>query len=146
VGRRKKLALQIWRRKESELRSWLGNIRELQNVIERAVILSQWPTLNVPVAELTPDANAALLPPKVAGVRSTIRRPVRSILTDVDRNQIIQALNETGGLVGGPNGAASRLGLKRTTFITRMKKLGIVPDGTSNSREANAAISNDGDS
>jgi DNA-binding NtrC family response regulator len=68
--------------------SWLGNIRELQNVIERAVILSQWSTLNVPVAELTPDANAALLPPKVAGVRSTIRRPVRSILTDVDRNQI----------------------------------------------------------
>ena len=125
--------------------SWPGNIRELQNVIERAVILSQGSTLNVPVGELTPDANAAL-PARGAGVRSTIRRPVRSILTDVDRDQIIQALNETGGLVGGPNGAASRLGLKRTTFITRMKKLGILPDEMSKSREASVTMSEDGDS
>ena len=125
--------------------SWPGNIRELQNVIERAVILSQGSTLNVPVGELTPDANAAL-PARGRGVRSTIRRPVRSILTDVDRDQIIQALNETGGLVGGPNGAASRLGLKRTTFITRMKKLGILPDEMSKSREASVTMSEDGDS
>ncbi|MEG9439015.1 sigma 54-interacting transcriptional regulator [Edaphobacter sp. HDX4] len=124
--------------------SWPGNIRELQNVIERAVILSQGSTLNVPVGELTPDAHAAL-PAKGAGVRSTIRRPVRSILTDVDRDQIIQALNETGGLVGGPNGAASRLGLKRTTFITRMKKLGILPDGTLKSPGASVTTSEDDD-
>jgi transcriptional regulator with GAF, ATPase, and Fis domain len=50
---------------------------------------------------------------------------VRSILAEVDRNQIIRALKETDGRIGGPNGAANRLGLKRTTFITRMKKLGI---------------------
>jgi hypothetical protein len=53
---------------------------------------------------------------------------VKSILRDVDREQIIQVLKETDGRVGGPYGAASRLGLKRTTFITRMKTLGIDPN------------------
>ena len=51
---------------------------------------------------------------------------MRSILSDVDRDQIIQALKDADGRIGGPHGAANRLGLKRTTFITRMKKLGIV--------------------
>jgi formate hydrogenlyase transcriptional activator len=125
--------------------SWPGNIRELQNVIERAVILSHGSTLYVPVAELPTDAHAAP-PAEGARVRSTTRRPVRSILTDVDRDQIIQALNETGGLIGGPNGAASRLGLKRTTLITRMKKLGIIFDGTSQSHEVSASTSEGGDS
>jgi transcriptional regulator with GAF, ATPase, and Fis domain len=127
--------------------SWPGNIRELQNVIERAVILSHGSALNVPVAELATDVSAA--PPArgaLASVSSAIRRPpVRSIVTDVDRDQIIQALNETRGLIGGPNGAASRLGLKRTTFITRMKKLGILRDGTSKSGEASVTTSQDGD-
>jgi DNA-binding NtrC family response regulator len=104
--------------------AWPGNIRELQNVIERAVILSPGPTLAVHLAEMErhpikePVGEAA--PPQ-----STRRRPVRSILADVDREQIIRALKEADGRVGGPNGAASRLRLKRTTFITRMKKLGI---------------------
>jgi hypothetical protein len=53
---------------------------------------------------------------------------VRSILADVDRSEIIRALEEAGGRIGGPSGAAARLGLKRTTFITRMKKLDINPD------------------
>jgi transcriptional regulator with GAF, ATPase, and Fis domain len=57
--------------------------------------------------------------------------PVRSILTEVDANQIIQALRQTGGRIGGSNGAAALLGLKRTTFITRMKKLGIDPQTVS---------------
>ena len=52
----------------------------------------------------------------------------QDILTEVDRDQIIRVLKETDGRIGGPNGAASRLGLKRTTFITRMNKLGIVPN------------------
>lgn len=105
---------------------WPGNIRELQNVIERAVILSSGPTLKVPVAELQP--RTAPVPARDdASARSTRRTPVRSILTDVDRNQLIRALKEADGRIGGPNGAASRLGLKRTTFITRMKKLGIDP-------------------
>jgi formate hydrogenlyase transcriptional activator len=109
---------------------WPGNIRELQNVIERAVILSPGPKLNVPVADLQlhttlPRANGK------AEAGPTRRRPIRSILTEVDRNQIIRALEEAGGRVGGPYGAAARLGLKRTTFITRMNKLSINPDGMS---------------
>ena len=103
--------------------SWPGNIRELQNVIERAVILSSGPTLKVPVAELQPRT-MTVPASEDASSRSTRRRPVRSILAEVDRNEIIQALKEADGRVGGANGAASRLGLKRTTFITRMKKLG----------------------
>jgi formate hydrogenlyase transcriptional activator len=104
--------------------AWPGNIRELQNVIERAVILSSGPSLKVPVAEL----NSGPIPASAySSSRSTRRRPVRSILAEVDRNQIIQALQEAGGRVGGRDGAAARLGLKRTTFITRMKKLGIDP-------------------
>jgi formate hydrogenlyase transcriptional activator len=109
---------------------WPGNIRELQNVIERAVILSPGPKLNVPVAELQLHA----IPLRASGnaeARPTRRKPIRSILTEVDRNQIIRALKEAGGRVGGPDGAAARLGLKRTTFITRMNKLGIDPNGMS---------------
>src|SRR5260370_3392176 len=109
---------------------WPGNIRELQNVIERAVILSSGPTLKVPVAEIHPHTIPA--PPyEDVSARSPRRRPVRSILAEVDRNQIIRALKEAGRRVVGPNGAANRLGLKRTTFITRMKKLGIDPNAVS---------------
>jgi len=126
--------------------SWPGNIRELQNVIERAVILSDGPALVVPLAEMdrhttpqlsredasaTAPAIAPAIAPVIAPVRSARRQPVRSILTDVDRVQIIRALKEANGRVGGPDGAASRLGLKRTTFITRMKKLGIDPNRVS---------------
>ena len=103
---------------------WPGNIRELQNVIERAVILSSGPSLDVSVTELQP--RTAPVPARDdQSAHSTRRTPVRSILAEVDRNQIIRALKETDGRIGGPNGAANRLGLKRTTFITRMKKLGI---------------------
>jgi formate hydrogenlyase transcriptional activator len=109
---------------------WPGNIRELQNVIERAVILSHGPALVVPFPDIQP--NLTPMPGgRDARPRSTRRRPVRSILADVDRAQIIRALKEADGRVGGPDGAASRLGLKRTTFITRMNKLGIYPNTVS---------------
>jgi formate hydrogenlyase transcriptional activator len=111
--------------------SWPGNIRELQNVIERAVILSSGPSLKVPIAEL----HFRTIPVSDdASSKPTKRRPVRSILAEVDRNQIVQALQEAGGRVGGREGAAARLGLKRTTFITRMKKLGIDPKPVSEHR------------
>ena len=115
--------------------SWPGNIRELQNVIERAVILSQGSTLKVPVAELSSDVT--LPPPAKAADEATSRRriPARNILPDVDREQIIQALKDTSGLIGGPNGAASRLGLKRTTLISRMRKLGIDSNAASDRDE-----------
>lgn len=108
--------------------AWPGNIRELQNVIERAVILSSGPSLKIPVAEL--HSRAIPVSEEVSS-KPARRRPVRSILAEVDRNQIIQALRQAGGRVGGRDGAAARIGLKRTTFITRMKKLGIDPNKVS---------------
>jgi transcriptional regulator with GAF, ATPase, and Fis domain len=68
--------------------------------------------------------------------KSTRRRAVRSILAEVDRDQIVRALEETDGRVGGRDGAASRLGLKRTTLITRMKKLGIQWNAVSEDEQA----------
>jgi transcriptional regulator with GAF, ATPase, and Fis domain len=124
--------------------AWPGNVRELQNVIERAVILSRGPALVVPITET--ERHAPLQPvEEEAPVSSTRRRPVRSILTDVDRDQIICALKEADGRVGGRDGAASRLGLKRTTFITRMKKLGINPNAVSQVAKASSDASDTSD-
>jgi formate hydrogenlyase transcriptional activator len=91
---------------------WPGNIRELQNLVERAVILTRSSTLAISVPELANNrANSA---PATAG-------------NSDEQNTIVRILKETNGLVGGVNGAAARLGLKRTTLLTRMKKLGIDP-------------------
>jgi DNA-binding NtrC family response regulator len=90
---------------------WPGNIRELQNFIERAVILTQGEVLHVQVSELH----------KSSPIAST---PV-STLEGVEREQILQTLRETGGVVGGQQGAAARLGLKRTTLLSKMQKLNI---------------------
>jgi DNA-binding NtrC family response regulator len=122
--------------------AWPGNVRELQNVIERAVILSSGPSLKVPVAELH---SHSIPVSEDASSRSTKRRPVRSILVEVDRNQIVQALQEAGGRVGGRDGAAARLGLKRTTLITRMKKLGIDPKQVSERKVDSTDTSNNSD-
>jgi formate hydrogenlyase transcriptional activator len=91
---------------------WPGNVRELQNLVERAVILTRNSTLAISVPEL---ANS--------GANFVSARA--SNLDEQDR--IVRILKETKGRVGGQNGAAARLGLKRTTLITRMKKLGIDP-------------------
>ena len=93
---------------------WPGNVRELQNVIERAVILSTDGVLRVPLPELTSCPNEAVSTP------STPRT-----LEEVERNHILQTLQETNCVIGGPNGAAERLGLKRNTLRSRMEKLGI---------------------
>jgi len=93
---------------------WPGNIRELQNVIERSVILSRGPTL-----ELTM--------PESAGRPGAVDTPSRKELNS-ERERILHALKESRGLVSGPGGAAARLGLKRTTLQARMKKLGIARD------------------
>jgi formate hydrogenlyase transcriptional activator len=91
--------------------SWPGNVRELQNFIERSVILSTGAILNGSLPELTctPKSSA----------------PVT--LEDAERSHILQTLSRTEGVVGGPNGAAARLGLKRTTLISMMRRLGIHP-------------------
>ena len=120
--------------------AWPGNIRELQNVIERAVILSPGPALIVALAEI----NRLGTPEPVGETRAAIskrRRPVRSILADVDREQMLRALKEAEGRVGGLDGAAARLGLKRTTFITRMKKLGINGNAVADEEKTSRDIS-----
>ena len=90
---------------------WPGNVRELENIIERAVILSAGPVLRVPLAEVRP-------------VRETSVASVAT-LEAAERDHILRALRETKGLVGGPRGAATLLGMKRTTLQARMRKLGI---------------------
>jgi len=97
---------------------WPGNVRELQNFIERAVILSPGKILRAPLTELkqsadTPDASGQSVAPKPA------------TLKDAEREHILQALAETNWVVGGPKGAGARLGLQRTTLISKMQKLGI---------------------
>jgi formate hydrogenlyase transcriptional activator len=90
---------------------WPGNIRELQNFIERAVLFSPGSVLRVPLdLKQTVNANS----------ESTART-----LADADREHILETLNQTNWLIGGQGGAANRLGLPRTTLIYKMRKLGI---------------------
>ena len=103
---------------------WPGNIRELQNVIERAVIISRGPVLNVALAELTSDLSS-ISAPVVTTAKSAPRERLQEILEETERNQILRALEEANGVVAGPNGAAARLGVKRTTLQLKMQKLGI---------------------
>jgi formate hydrogenlyase transcriptional activator len=93
---------------------WPGNIRELQNLIERAVILSRGQTLEVPVTAL----NAAQPPADPGGAGETLQ--------EADRRHIIGALERSNWVIAGPRGAAARLGIKRSTLQFRMRKLGIV--------------------
>jgi formate hydrogenlyase transcriptional activator len=93
---------------------WPGNVRELQNVIERAVILSPGPSLQVPPADLQSTDTQTLAPTSAAVT-----------LADAEREHILGALRETGWVLGGPEGAAARLGMKRSTLYKKMKKLGI---------------------
>jgi len=95
---------------------WPGNVRELENLIERSVILTSGNSLQVPLSEMDK------LPAKVRSAAPS------ETLEATDRDQIIKVLRETRGVLAGPNGAASRLGLKRTTLQYKMKKLGITRD------------------
>jgi formate hydrogenlyase transcriptional activator len=91
--------------------SWPGNIRELENFIERSVILSEGNRLSAPLGEL----------------REEISRQSDSDVTlrDREREHIIEILRQTRGVLSGPSGAAARLGLKRTTLQYKMQRLGI---------------------
>jgi formate hydrogenlyase transcriptional activator len=98
--------------------SWLGNVRELQNFIERSVILSTGAVLN----GSPPEPNQPIQDD------SPLSKPSALVtLEDVERSHILQSLQQTEGVVGGRYGAAVRLGLKRTTLIAKMKRLGIRP-------------------
>jgi formate hydrogenlyase transcriptional activator len=98
--------------------SWPGNIRELQNLIERAVILSRGPVLQVPLG----DFESRTTPGQVNGKHQT--------LEDAERAHILATLKETRWVLSGPNGAATCLGMNRSTLQFRMKKLGIGRPGT----------------
>ena len=98
--------------------SWPGNIRELQNFIERAVILTPGKVLRAPVRELES-------PPNKSGTAAQSVTKRALTLKDAERELIIQALAETNWVVGGFKGAASRLGLKRTTLISKMRRMGL---------------------
>ena len=96
--------------------SWPGNIRELQNVIERAVILSNDGVLPNPLPPAVPDPVGLF--------------PVRTTLRGSERALILETLAAVGWVIGGPAGAATKLGMKRTTLIARMKKHGISRPGS----------------
>jgi formate hydrogenlyase transcriptional activator len=98
--------------------SWPGNIRELQNLVERAVILSRDGVLPNPLQkrrmELTPVTQ-----------NHSLACPTSMTREDSDRSLIVETLEGVGWIVGGPRGAAARLGLKRTTLLAKMRRLGI---------------------
>jgi two-component system response regulator PilR (NtrC family) len=93
---------------------WPGNIRELENIIQRAVILTNGPELRVPLRDLQAKPAAAT---EIEAERGTLR--------DVTRERILQALRDSGNIVSGPSGAAARLGVKRTTLQSMMRRLDI---------------------
>ncbi len=89
---------------------WPGNIRELQNFLERAVILTTGPTLRAPLEDLKMNAGAD---------------PSAVTLNEAESSHILKTLGETNWVLGGPHGAAVRLGVKRTTLISKMRRLGL---------------------
>jgi formate hydrogenlyase transcriptional activator len=97
------------------LHDWPGNIRELQNFIERAVLMTEGRLLNPPLSELTPPTRA-------------VSSEAAQTLAEMERVYIQETLQSTSGVIGGRGGAAARLGMPRTTLIARMRKLGISRD------------------
>ena len=93
----------------------VGNVRELENFIERAVILSRGTELQLPIGELKQRSGSSA-PGSIGRLE---------ILEHAEKEHIVRALGETNWVIGGPAGAAARLGLKRTTLQSRMRKLGI---------------------
>jgi formate hydrogenlyase transcriptional activator len=105
---------------------WPGNIRELQNLIERGVILSNDGVLPNPLPAS---------PARTLTVSAPAPSPAGTTLKDSERNLILRTLEAVGWVIGGPKGAAARLGLKRTTLIHKMHKLGISRPGLENDED-----------
>jgi formate hydrogenlyase transcriptional activator len=103
---------------------WPGNIRELQNVIERAVIISAGPALSVDVADLK-FSKVSRSEERAAAPNSTTNSGLHNLLEATERQQILQTLKQCNWVVAGPNGAAARLGMNRSTLQVRIRRLGI---------------------
>jgi formate hydrogenlyase transcriptional activator len=97
-----------------KLHDWPGNVRELQNLLERALILCDGPEFHIPARDLKEMVVSESAP------------SANQTLADAERNHILHVLRQVGGVIGGRQGAAVRLGLPRTTLLYRMQKLGIV--------------------
>lgn len=105
---------------------WPGNVRELANVIERAVILTKGPSLNLNMQSFLVNDHSLLQVPIISKVQPPDISNHHFNHNDlIQREKIIQVLKETNGIIAGPKGAAVRLGLKRTTLLSRMQKLNI---------------------
>jgi transcriptional regulator with GAF, ATPase, and Fis domain len=118
--------------------SWPGNVRELQNLIERSVILSTGAVLTGLLPEVMGESTGCICgygspihksrsgPKRSSPAMVSTWKPfVTGTLEEADRSHILKTLEQTKGVVGGPNGAAAQLGLERTTLISKMKRLGI---------------------
>ena len=118
---------------------WPGNIRELENFIERAVILTRGNSLDAPLSELrkaTPDPVSAAAQPGQGDIARIVKETIDALrinkapsdeYSQKQREEIVLALRESRGQVGGSDGAAARMGMNRTTLISRIKKFGIDP-------------------
>ena len=118
---------------------WPGNIRELENFIERAVILTRGDSLAAPLSEMRPlkqettqepvpksqDDITRIIEETIASLQKSKRAPNERMKNQ--HGEIVRVLAECKGRVGGEDGAAARMGLSRTTLISRMKRLGINP-------------------
>jgi formate hydrogenlyase transcriptional activator len=94
---------------------WPGNVRELENFVERSVILSSGSVFRAPLSELQSDLSEDVA--------------ADATLVSAEREHIVRVLRECGGVISGPRGAANKLGLKRTTLQSKMRKLGISRQG-----------------
>jgi formate hydrogenlyase transcriptional activator len=103
--------------------TWPGNVRELENIIERAVILSPGPELRSALPELS--SQAAVIPAEPADKHTHLEVAENMRLEDAERAHILRALRDTNWIIGGARGAASKLGLNRSTLRSKMVKLGI---------------------
>jgi formate hydrogenlyase transcriptional activator len=118
---------------------WPGNIRELENFVERAVILTRGKSLEAPLGELRRSKKDEPAPTSAPGSEEDIARIVRVTIASMkgknadgehakkQHDEIVRVLAECKGRVGGAEGAAARMGISRTTLISRMKRLGINP-------------------